>query len=106
MRNVRRKQVEHNKKKRYLIFLTIGVLLFIFLSLHLIVGENGLLKYLELRSKRDKLLAETKIIKKQNEEIQGEVETLEKNPERIEEFAREYGLTKEGELIFKFEDKK
>lgn len=106
MRNVRRKQVEHNRKKRHLVFLTIGVLLFIYLTFNLIAGESGLLKYLDLRSKRDKLLSETLIIRKQNKDIEDEVQTLEKNPDRVEEFAREYGLTKDGELIFKFEDKK
>jgi len=106
MRNIRRKQVEHDKKKRNLIFLTVGVLFFIYLTFSLIAGENGLLKYIELRSKRDKLFAETRVIKKQNEEIMGEIGNVEKDPERLEEFAREYGLTKDGEWIFKFEEGK
>ena len=106
MRNIRRKQVEHNRKRRQLIFLTIGILLFVYFSFTLVAGESGFLKYMELRSSRDKLLAEARVIKKQNEDMQGEINTLKKSPELMEEFAREYGLTKDGELIFKFEDKK
>src|SRR3989304_3895104 len=106
MRNIRRQQVEQNRKRKQLIFLTVGILLFVYFSFSLIVGERGFLKYMKLRSSRDKLLAETRVIKKQNEDIKGEINTLKKSPELMEEFAREYGLTKDGELIFKFEDKK
>jgi len=106
MRNIRRKKVEHNRKRRRLVFLTVGILLFIYFSFTIVVGESGLLKYFELRTKRDKFFAETRAIKKQNEEIYGELKKLDKQPELMEEFAREYGLTKDGELIFKFNDKK
>jgi len=106
MRNVRRKLVEHNIKKRRLVLLTVGILVFIYLSFTILVGDNGLFKYVELRAKRDKLLVETSTIKKQNKEIYGELKKLDKQPELMEEFAREYGLTKDGELIFKFEDNK
>jgi len=106
MRNIRRKKVEHNSKRRRLVFLTVGVLLFIYFSFTIVIGESGLLKYFELRTKRDKFFAETRAIKKQNEEIYGELKKLDKQPELMEEFAREYGLTKDGELIFKFNDKK
>jgi cell division protein FtsB len=106
MRNVRRQQVEHNRKRRSLVFLTVGILFFIYFSFTILIGESGLFKYFELRTKRDKLFAETSAIKKQNEEIFGELKKLDKQPELMEEFAREYGLTKDGELIFKFDDKK
>jgi cell division protein FtsB len=106
MRNIRRKKVEHNRKRRRLVFLTVGILLFIYFSFTIVIGESGLFKYFELRTKRDKFFAETRAIKKQNEEIYGELKKLDKQPELMEEFAREYGLTKDGELIFKFDDKK
>lgn len=106
MRNVRRKQVEHNTKKRRLVLLTVGILVFIYLSFTVLVGDSGLFKFIELRAKRDKLLAETNTIRKQNEEIYGELKKLDKQPELMEEYAREYGLTKDGELIFKFDDNK
>ncbi|MBI5739666.1 MAG: septum formation initiator family protein [Nitrospirae bacterium] len=106
MRNKRRQQVADNRKKRRLVFLTLGVLLFIYLTYNLIAGESGVLKYIELRSMKEKMLAETNVMKARNEDIDSEIKNLEKAPELLEEHAREYGLTKEGEWIFKFEDKK
>lgn len=86
--------------------MTVGILVFIYLSFTVLVGDSGLFKFIELRAKRDKLLAETNTIRKQNEEIYGELKKLDKQPELMEEYAREYGLTKDGELIFKFDDNK
>ena len=104
MRNVRRKQVADDRKKRRLIYLTFGIMLFIYLTLNMIIGENGLLKYIQLRSMKNRLRAETSAMKKQNEDARSQIEALENEPDRVEEFAREYGLTKKGEWIFKFED--
>jgi cell division protein FtsB len=105
MRNVRRQQVEQKRKRRRLVFLTFGLLLFVYLSGNLVVGENGLLRYLELRSTKDKLLKQTISIEKQNEEIKDTIKNIENTPEHVEELARKYGLTKEGEWVFKFKDK-
>jgi cell division protein FtsB len=104
MRNVRRKQVHHDRKIKHLVLITSGVLMVIYLTLNLTAGDNGLLKYLKLKSTKEKLLAETIAMQKQNVDIQKQIETLEKDPAVIEELAREYGMTKEGELIFKFND--
>ena len=104
MRNVRRKQVHHDRKIKHLVFITSGVLMVIYLTVNLIAGDNGLMKYLKLKSTKEKLLAETMAMQNQNADIQKQIETLEKNPAVIEELAREYGLTKEGELIYKFND--
>ncbi|RJQ49870.1 MAG: septum formation initiator family protein [Nitrospiraceae bacterium] len=106
MRNKRKQQVTDNRKKRHLVFVTLGILVFIYLTYSLIAGDSGLLRYIELRSKKEKMLAETNIIKKQNENDSEEIKELQKEPELLEEHAREYGLTKEGEWVFKFEDKK
>ena len=104
MRNIRRKKVNHDRKIKHLVFITSGVLMVIYLTLNLIAGDNGLLKYFKLKSTKEKLLAETLAMQNQNVDIQKQIERLEKDPAVIEGFAREYGLTKEGELIFKFND--
>ena len=83
--------------------MTIGILFFIYLTLTMIIGEKGLLTYIKLKSMKKTLLAETMTMKKQNEEARRQVEAMESEPDRAEELAREYGLTKEGELIFKFD---
>ncbi len=106
MRNKRRQQVADHRKKRRVVIITLCILLFIYITYSLIAGESGFLKYIELRSKKEKLLAETNSMKKQNEDIKDEIKTLEKEPDLLEEQAREYGLTKKGELIFKFGDKR
>jgi len=103
MRNVRRKQVDQNRKRRKVVFLTFGILLSIYLTFSLIFGENGLIRYIELKSTRDSMMAETIVVKDRNQDMKDQIEAVENEPEVVEELAREYGLTKEGELIFKFE---
>ena len=105
MRNVRREQLKSSKKGRKIVYLTLSMLLFVYLTFIMIVGDNGLLKFLELKSSRDKLLAENIVIQEQNLDMKDSVESYDNEPDQYEGLAREYGLTKEGELIFKFEDK-
>ncbi len=104
MRNIRRQQVKQNRKTRKLIYLTFGILLFLFMSVNMIVGENGLLRYLKLKSTKDRMITETILIEKQNADIRSQTGSLGNESDIVEELAREYGMTKEGELIFKFKD--
>ncbi len=103
MRNIRRKQVDQNRKRRKVVFLTFGILLSIYLTFTLVFGENGLIRFFKLKSTKNSLQAETIVVKDRNNDIKGQIEALENEPEVVEELAREYGLTKEGELIFKFD---
>ena len=105
MRNIRRQQVQQSRKRNKIIYLTFGILLFIFLTVTMTIGKNGLIRYMKLRTTRDRLLAETMLIEKQNNDINSQIGTLKNKNEIIEELAREYGMTKEGELIYKFEDR-
>lgn len=105
MLNVRKSQLKNNKKRRQVVYLTISLLLFIYLTFIMIVGENGLLKYVKLKSSRDKMHTENRIIEQQNKDMNASIESYDSEPDLYEGLAREYGLTKEGELIFKFEDK-
>ena len=105
MRNRRRKEVHHDRKFKKLILLTFGVLVFMYLTATLVIGKNGLLEYFKLNSIRNNLLAETIIAKKQNEDVKNQLKSFKSDTALMEELARDYGLTKEGELIFKFKDK-
>lgn len=105
MRNARWQQVRQNSKMRQLVYMTCGILLFFYLTFSLIFGDNGLLRYFELKLMRDGLLAETEVMEKQNDDIGNQVERLKNDPEVIEGLAREYGLTKDGEMVFKFKEK-
>ena len=105
MRNRRRKQVENQKRIRRNILFTVGILIVIYLSFTLIFGENGYLRYLKLKSNKAELQAKIKNIEKQNEEIKEHIRKLEKDPNTIEELARDQGLGKgEDEIIFNFKD--
>ena len=104
MRNIRRQQVKQKKKRTHLVLLTFGVLLALYLTLTLLIGENGFMRYLELKETRDRLMAENQVLEQHNSSIKNEIENIENEPSMIEEMAREYGLTKDGELIYKFED--
>lgn len=106
MRNIRRQHLEHKKKIRRLILYTIGVLFFIYLTVSLIIGDGGIIRYAKLQSMRSDLLTEINAIKKRNKEIKVELEKKQKDESLIEELARERGLSKEGEVILKFEDEK
>lgn len=104
MRNIRKQQVKQRRKARGLVLLTIGVLLFVYISLSLVFGDSGLLRYLELKTTVNSILAENSKIEEQNKEIDSQIESLKKDPDLIEELAREHGLTREGELIYKYEE--
>jgi cell division protein FtsB len=104
MRNVRRQQVCENRKKRRWIVLTFSLLMIIYLTFTIILGDKGFLKYIELKSIMNQMMADTLTIKKQNEDVTGHIDSLRQDPDTIEELAREYGLTKEDEIIFKFDD--
>jgi cell division protein FtsB len=106
MRNIRKEKVRHRKKLRGLILLTLGILLFIYISLSLLFSENGLVRYMKLKSKKSGLVAEIEVIEERNREVSEQVEGIKKDPEQIEELAREHGLTREGELIFKYEEER
>lgn len=105
MRSARKGQLKNSKKRRRIVYVTISLLLFVYLTFVMIAGDNGLLKYVKLKSERDQMLAENIVIDQQNENMNSRIESYDNEPELFEGLAREYGLTKEGELIFKFEDK-
>jgi len=104
MRNIRKQQVRQRRKARGLVLLTLGILLFVYISLSLVFGDSGLLRYMELKATVNNIVAENRKIEEQNLEINSQIESLKKDPELIEELAREHGLTREGELIYKYEE--
>jgi len=106
MRNRRRKKVEAKKRRKRTVFFTLGTLVIIYLLLALILGENGLVKYIGLRSVIADIQKEIMEAKKQNEDMKRQIEASKKDPIILEELARKHGLTKEGEIIFKFKDEK
>ena len=75
MRNVRNDQLKNRKKRRQIVYLTISLLLFVYLTFIMIVGDNGFVRYIKLKSERDKMLAENIVIKEQNEDMSARIES-------------------------------
>jgi len=104
MRNSRKKQVKILKKKRRTILITLWVLIFISMTLTMIFGENGFLKYLKLKDVKANRQMEINNMSKDNNEIKVQIDAIKEAKDRglIEELAREHGLMKEDEIIFQF----
>lgn len=102
--NLLRKQVVSEVKKKRLIFMTFVVLSFIYLSISLVFGDMGLLRYLELNKTKKNLEGQLSEINKQNEQLRTQLKLLKEDPFAREKLAREeYGLSKPNEYIFKYE---
>ncbi len=104
MRNRRSKEVATKKKIKRTVFFTLGVLILIYLGVTLVFGENGLIRYIKLKAMKADIQAEITGLKKRNEEIRRQIEARKNDPNLVEELARKQGLTREDELIFKFQD--
>jgi cell division protein FtsB len=102
--NLLRKQVVSEIKKKRLIFLTIAVLSFIYLSISLVFGDMGLLRYLELNRTKMNLESQLSEIDRQNAQLRTQLKLLKEDPFAREKLAREeYGLSKPNEYIFKYD---
>ncbi len=102
--NLLRKQVVSEVKKRRLIFLTVVALSFVYLSISLLFGDAGLLRYLELNRTRKGLERQLVEIGRQNEQIRTQIKLLKEDPFYKEKFAREeFGLARPDEYIFQYD---
>lgn len=102
--NLLRRQVISEVKKKRLIFLTFVVLSFIYLSISLVFGDMGLLRYLELNRTKINLESQLSEINRQNEQLRTQLKLLKEDPFSREKLAREeYGLSKPNEYIFKYD---
>lgn len=91
-----------NKIARYsfllLLLIALGFLIF---------NNSGYIKYLKLKSEVKEIRNEVSAKELENKNLDAEIDSLEKkNPNKIEEVAREkYGMMKKGEKIIKVEEK-
>ena len=102
--NLLRKQVQSEVKKKKLIFLTFVSLSFLYLSISLLFGDMGLLRYLELHRTKINLENQITEINRQNEQLRTQLKLLREDPFYREKLAREeYGLAKPNEYIFHYD---
>ncbi|MDA8077727.1 MAG: septum formation initiator family protein [Nitrospiraceae bacterium] len=99
-----RKQVVTEMKKRRLIFFTVVILGFLYLSISLLFGDAGLFRYMELTRTRKNLQRQITELSRQNEQIREQIRLLKEDPFYREKLAREeFGLAKPDEYIFQYE---
>jgi cell division protein FtsB len=97
-------QVRAEMKKRRLVFLTFFILCFIYLSISLVFGDMGILKYVELNRTKKNLEKQVVEINRQNEEIKSQIRLLKEDPFYKEKLAREeFGLARPNEYIFQYD---
>jgi cell division protein FtsB len=103
-RNLLRKQVASEIRKRRLIFLTIVFLSLLYLVIRFTFGDTGFLKYRDLRSKKSQLSGEIQEIESRNARLRSELKLLKEDPFYLEKYAREdFGMAKPDEYVFKYE---
>jgi cell division protein FtsB len=68
-------------------------------------GEKGLIKIIQLRRERDRIIADVSRIEEDNRRLQEEIKRLREDSQYLESVARrDLGLIKENEILFIFED--
>ncbi len=99
-----RDQVRSEMKKRKLVFYTFVVLSFIYLTISLLFGDMGLIRYFELTRTKKNLEKQLVEISRQNDDIKTQIKRLKEDAFYREKFAREeFGLAKPDEYIFQYD---
>jgi cell division protein FtsB len=102
--NLLRKQVSTELRKRRLIFFTLTLLGILYIIFHIIFGDMGLIRYLELRKTKAGLETQVKEIEQDNARLRAQLKSIKEDPFIKEKHAREdYGLAKPDELIFQYD---
>jgi cell division protein FtsB len=102
--NLLRKQVTSEIKKRRLVLFTVILLSFIYVSISLIFGDMGSLRYRELHKTKINMEKQIREIEKENEQLRTQIKLLNEDPFYAEKHAREdFGLAKPDEYIFLYD---
>ena len=96
-------RVSEIKRKGVSILLIVLILLVWYFILF---GEKGVVKIIQLRRERDRIIADVSRIQEENTRLQEEIRRLREDSRYLESVARrDLGLIKKNELLFIFEDK-
>lgn len=67
-------------------------------------GENGMLRYFEVKNELSATINKEEALTDQNKKLKKQVTKIQNDPEYLEEVARKrYNMTKKNEVIFKFD---
>lgn len=98
------KQVALELKKRRIVLFTSMFFLLLYLVGSFTLGDSGLIRYLELRSKKAQIELEVRNIELNNNRLKSELKLLNENPFYLEKHAREeFGMARPDEYIFKYD---
>jgi cell division protein FtsL len=104
-KNKTREQVEMEKKRRTRFFMMLSLLFILYFLLSFIFGDMGLISHYRMKKTYQKFEQELDQLSKENERLRKEAEALKTDPHYIERLARErLGLSKEGEIIYQYEE--
>ncbi len=99
-----RSQVTSEIRKRRLVAFTLMLLSLLYLAITFTFGSSGLIRYFELKARKDHLVREIKDIETRNARMETDTRLLKQDPFYIEKHAREdYGMAKPDEYVFKYE---
>ena len=102
--NLLRKQVLSELRKRRLIFFTVILLSFLYLSTSFLFGDMGFLRYEELTQKKIHLENQIHALSDDNKQLTSQIKELKEDPFYTEKHAREdFGLAKPDEYIFLYD---
>ena len=102
--NLLRKQVISEIKKRRLIFFTIVLLSFLYLSISFVFGDMGFLRYKKLLYKKTHLETQIHELSEENEQLRSQIKLIKEEPFYTEKHGREdLGLAKPDEYIFLYD---
>ena len=92
------------RRRRILILMILSLLVLGGLTF---LGEKGIFNLLRLRKEVARIKERNLKLEEENQKLKEEVKRLQSDKRYIEEIARkELGMVKEGEIIYRFEDKK
>ncbi len=93
------------KQKRWVYFGIAGVVS-VYIIISFLFYDIGFIKYVKMRGEYNRVSADINRLREENNKLRDEVKSLKTDPDYIEAYAREkLGLAREGEIIYRFEDK-
>ncbi len=70
----------------------------------IVFGDKGIIRIIQLRRERDRIIAEVNRLQEENNRLNEEIKRLREDPRYLESVARrDLGLVKDNEILFIFE---
>lgn len=93
------------KHKKWMFFAITGIVS-VYLLISFLFYDIGFIKYMKMRGEYNRISEDINRLQEGNKNLREEVKLLKTDPDYIEAYAREkLGLVKEGEIIYRFEEK-